>query len=141
MVAVLLVDPDDVERSRIAGALRRSGQEVLEARDEAEALVLLEPRPMALVIVAEEAPPGPVRELIGRLRPCSHGALVLIGQGQEVHPTEALELGVHHFVPRPVDLELLRARVAAYLRPLWDQGRQPGHGGGRRGLCDPSRQS
>src|SRR3990170_6762560 len=100
MDAVLVVGPDDEERMGIARALDGAGYEVHEAQDEAGALALLDERPVALVVVAEETPPGP--DLIGRLRARTPAPLLVIGQEGVVTEMEALSHGADHYERRPL---------------------------------------
>ncbi len=120
---VLVVNPDEAERGRIARAIREAGYNVLEARDETEALAQIRGAPQALLVVAEETPPGPPLEVIVTLRQATRAPLLFVAR-QGVSELEALALGADHYQRRPLLPELLVTRVRSLSR-RWREGDDP----------------
>ena len=112
---VLVVDPDAEERRWIMRMLKRAGYQALEARGQAEALALVSWEPQALVIIAEETPPGPAPEFVAALRQATRAPIVVIGEEREVSQVAALLLGADYYDRRP----LLPATVVARVRSLF----------------------
>ena len=125
------MDSDEEERRGIMEILKGAGYQVLEARDRAEALAVISDWPQALVVVAEEAPPGPAPELLVALRQATRAPIVVIGDEREVTEVGALLFGADYYDRRPLLPALLVARVRSLFR-RWagDPEKGPGQEGG-----------
>ncbi len=119
--SVVVADPDEEERRQIANILSTAGYAVLEAQDQVGSLALIEENPRAMVIVAEETPPGPAPELIVALRQATQAPIVVIGEGQQVTQTAALLLGADYYDHRPLLPAMVVARVRSLFRH-WGEG-------------------
>jgi len=120
---IVVADPDEEERRQMAEILRGAGYQVLEAWDQAGTLALIQENPRALVIVAEETPPGPGPDLVLRLREATEAPLVVIGEERKVTEVEALLLGADYYDRRPLRRATLLARVASLFR-RWRERRE-----------------
>jgi len=103
------VDSDEEERRGIMEILKGAGYQVLEARDRAEALAVISDWPQALVVVAEEAPPGPAPELLVALRQATRAPIVVIGDEREVTEVGALLFGADYYDRRHAERVRRRA--------------------------------
>jgi sigma-B regulation protein RsbU (phosphoserine phosphatase) len=117
---ILAVEDDPVARKILVQALRRLGYEdVVEARDGAEALVQLEKEP-ARVIVSDWIMPGIdglslCRQVRARLKSDYVYFILLTSREADIeNQREAIEAGVDDFLVKPLDLQELwmRLRVA-----------------------------
>ena len=123
METVIVAAPDQQERRWLVKTLRGADYVVLEARDQAETLALIVKEPRALVVAAEETPPGPATQLVTALREATLAPIVVIGDERLMTRLEALTLGADYYDPRPVLKPLLISRVRSLFR-RW--GRQMG---------------
>jgi two-component system response regulator RegA len=105
--AVLLVDDDEVFRERLARALRARSFEVVTAPDGGAALQAAEGRRFAYAVVDLRMPDGSGLALIEPLRALSPDArvVVLTGYGSIASAVEALRLGAHDYLSKPVDAD------------------------------------
>jgi EAL domain-containing protein (putative c-di-GMP-specific phosphodiesterase class I)/DNA-binding response OmpR family regulator len=117
---ILLVDDDSGVRGLVALALRREGFEVLEAGGGQAALDVVQTESVDLVVMDVGMPAMSGTEVVRTLRARSETAtlpIVLItGSGDENSVIEGLEAGADDFLPKPVRLDELVARVRAHLR-------------------------
>lgn len=113
MGQVLVIDPYERERGEIARLMRAANYQVVEARGQAEALILLQENPDAIVVLAEETLPGPGADLIVYLREMTRAPIVMIGEEKGVTEMEALFLGADHYARRPISPAKLTARIWA----------------------------
>ena len=125
--AVLVVDDDEGVLALVALALRKAGFDVIEATSGTVALEAIEHQSIA-VVVSDVGLPGMsgfdvVRAI--RLRPESATLPVILmtGSGDNDSVIEGLSAGADDFLPKPVRLDELVARVRAHLRTksAWSQ--------------------
>ena len=104
---VLLVDDSVSVRKFVGGMLERAGFRVVAARDGAEALQQLAERPVDVVVTDLEMPRLNGYELIRDLNreptTCDLPVVVLTTRAGAKHENLARELGVEHYVAKPVD--------------------------------------
>ncbi|MFN8392379.1 MAG: response regulator [Bdellovibrionota bacterium] len=109
---LLIVDDDEIFRSRIAGAFRARQFEVQEANGVATALIAAKSFDPELALVDLRMPDASGLELIGGLRELCSGIriVVLTGYGSIATAVEALHLGAAHYLTKPTDVDsILRA--------------------------------
>ena len=118
--AVLVVDDDDGARGLVTLALRRAGFAVLEAASGQAALDILQAETVGLVILDMAMPKMTGTEVVHALRSRAVTAtlpiLLMTGSGDEDSVIEGLNAGADDFLPKPVRLDELVARVKANLR-------------------------
>ena len=126
METVIVAAPDEQERRWLVETLQRAGYIVRDARDQAETMALIVKEPRALVIAAEETPPGPAAQLIAALREATLAPIVVIGDERLLTGLEALSLGADYYDPRPVLEPLLLSRVRSLFRRWGSQQEENG---------------
>jgi two-component system response regulator RegA len=117
---LLLVDDDEVFRERLARALRARGHEVATAGDHEAALALGRTHPFDFAVVDLRMPGGSGLALIEPLRALAPAmrVVVLTGYGSIASAVEALRLGAHDYLAKPVDAdEILAALGGEGARP------------------------
>jgi EAL domain-containing protein (putative c-di-GMP-specific phosphodiesterase class I)/DNA-binding response OmpR family regulator len=125
--SVLVVDDDDTIRALVAFALRRAGFTVLEAPGGEASLALVAAETVDLVVLDMTMPGMSGTDVVRALRSGSDTAtlpiLLMTGTGDEDSVIEGLDAGADDFVPKPVRLDELVARVNAHLRrqAAWSQ--------------------
>jgi two-component system NtrC family response regulator len=111
---ILIVDDEPNIRAGLARGLADPTYEVETAGDAAEALELLERQPRHLV-VTDLKMPGPLSglDLLQRIKQSRPETLVSVvtAHGSIETAVEAMRMGAHDYVPKPVDLDLLRLQV------------------------------
>jgi two-component system response regulator RegA len=115
MVATMLVvDDDEVFRTRLARALRDRGYEVRVAGsfDEARALAVEDSPELAVVDLRMPGRSG--LELVKELRAldATTRVVVLTGYGSIATAVEAMRLGAVHYLPKPADADDVLAAFA-----------------------------
>ena len=104
---VLLVDDSVSVRKFVGGMLERAGFHVVAARDGAEALQQLAEQPVDVIVTDLEMPRLNGYELIRDLNreptTCGLPVVVLTTRAGAKHVNLARELGVEHYVAKPVD--------------------------------------
>ena len=117
---LLVVDDDEATRGLVVLALRRAGFDVIEAGDGKAALDLLETTTVSMAILDIGMPEMSGTEVVRTLRSRPDTAtlpiLLMTGSGGEQSVIEGLEAGADDFLPKPVRLDELVARVQAHLR-------------------------
>jgi PAS domain S-box-containing protein len=117
---VLVVDNDDGNRDLVAFALRRAGFEVLEAPNGQAALDVVQTTAVGLIVLHMRMPGMSGTEVVQALRSRSETAtlpiLLMTGSGDEDSVIRGLAAGADDFLPKPVRLDELIARVNAHLR-------------------------
>ena len=109
---VLLVDDDALARLATAAALRELGHDVVEARDGAEALIVIEQRPDLQAVVTDYAMPrmtgAELAQAIGARRP---GLVVLMITGYAAGLPGTRPEAVRVLLRKPFRMEELDARL------------------------------
>ena len=118
--SILVVDDDDTIRALVAFALRRAGFDVLEAHTGEAGLELVASETVDLVVLDMTMPGMSGTDVVRALRSGPETAnmpiLLMTGSGDEDSVIEGLDAGADDFVPKPVRLDELVARVNAHLR-------------------------
>ena len=117
---VLVVDHDDGTRGLVALSLRRAGLDTLEAPSSQAALDVVRTTAISLVVLDMGMPGMSGIEVVQALRSRSETAtlpvLLMTGSGDEDSVIHGLAAGADDFLPKPVRLDELVARVNAHLR-------------------------
>ena len=117
---ILVVDDDDGVRGLIAFALRRAGFQVLEAPSGQAAMDVVRTETVGMVVLDIGMPGMSGTDVVRALRSRSETAtlpiLLMTGSGDESMVIEGLDAGADDFLPKPVRLDELIARVNAHLR-------------------------
>lgn len=129
---VLVVDDDAAFRFSTAELLRADGCEVDEARDGREAVARLGERAYDLLLVDLRMPGIDGLGLVEALRLWGHGVPILMisGFGTVESAVRALHLGADDFLLKPVEPDLLSARVGELLERRPQAHRAQGNPGG-----------
>jgi EAL domain-containing protein (putative c-di-GMP-specific phosphodiesterase class I)/DNA-binding response OmpR family regulator len=118
--AVLVVDDDDAARGLVSLALRRAGFAVLEAISGEAALDVVSGESVGLVVLDIRMPGLSGTDVIHALRSRSETAtmpiLLMTGSPDADSVIQGLDAGADDFVPKPVRLDELVARVNAHTR-------------------------
>lgn len=118
--AILVADDDTSVRELVAFALRRAGFEVIEAANGEQALEIARTGTVGLIILDMAMPGMTGTEVVQALRSRPETAtlpvLLVTGSGDEDSVIQGLAAGADDFVPKPVRLDELVARVTAHLR-------------------------
>jgi EAL domain-containing protein (putative c-di-GMP-specific phosphodiesterase class I)/DNA-binding response OmpR family regulator len=118
--AVLVVDDDDGTRGLVALALRRAGFVVLEAISGETALDVVSGESVGLVVLDVGMPGMSGTDVVHALRSRSETAtmpiLLMTGSPDADSVIQGLDAGADDFVPKPVRLDELVARVNAHMR-------------------------
>ncbi len=119
VVKILAVEDDPVARAVLHQALLRLGHEVIEAKDGAEALRVLEKEPVRLIVSDWMMPEldglGLCRAVRNRVNADYAYFILLTSREADVdNQREAIEAGVDDFLTKPLDLQeiWMRLRVA-----------------------------
>ncbi|HEY5173712.1 MAG TPA: response regulator, partial [Acidimicrobiia bacterium] len=117
---ILLVDDDTAERELVATHLRREGFDVREAASGEAALELMAGQKIGLVILDMGMPGMSGLDVIRALREQPKTAtlpiMVLTGMGDEYPLVTSLGIGADDYLPKPIRLDEIAARVRARLR-------------------------
>lgn len=117
---VLVVDDDAGTRELVALALRRAGLEVLEASGGQAAMDIVATATVSLVVLDIGMPGMSGTEVVEALRAQPETAtlpvLLMTGSGDDFSVISGLAAGADDFLPKPVRLDELVARVNAHLR-------------------------
>lgn len=107
VLSLLLVDDDDVFRGRLAVGLRSRGFQVVSAATVAEGREAASRERFDHAIVDLRLPDSSGLELVSWLRESAPEtrALVLTGFGSIATAVEAMRLGAHHYLSKPVDAD------------------------------------
>ena len=117
---ILIVDDDEKIRQLFGAALGRAGFETVSAADGSEALGAAERQPIGLVLLDVTMPGLSGFEVVAALRrePATATVPILLvtGMNDRNALVRGLEAGADDFLPKPVRLAELVARVRAHLR-------------------------
>jgi len=115
---ILVADDDDQMRRLLKMVLERDGYTIEEARDGLDALDHIESHPPDLVLLDVDMPRldgfGVLEELRARVHTAALPVIMLTGRIES--EGQALDLGAHDFLAKPVQPTSLKARVRAVLR-------------------------
>jgi DNA-binding NtrC family response regulator len=129
---LLLVDDDRTFRLSTAALLRQDGHEVIEAADGGAAVETLKAEPFDLILLDLRMPGLDGIGLVEVLRTWGHDTPILMisGFGTVDTAVNALHMGADDFLTKPVEPDVLSARVEALLsrRPTLDVGDLPAGG-------------
>ena len=125
---ILLVEDRDSLRRLLARALADDGYEVAAAANGGDAIRLLGERPFDLVLTDLKLPDRSGLEVLAASRQSQPRVpvVVLTGYGSVGAAVEAMKLGAHDFLEKPLELPELSRLVA---RAIADQRDQRGEGG------------
>ena len=116
---VLVVDDQSVIRSVLRELLRKMGFEVIEARDAASAIRLIETQSFSLVTLDMVLPGTGGMEVLRRARErydYSELPIIVISvQDEAEHIVKALSQGANDYVTKPIVPETLAARIETHL--------------------------
>jgi len=109
--SLLIVEDDDVLRSRLARAFRARGFEVGEAGDAESGVRLAREDPPELALVDLRLPGASGLEAVRALHELDPGTaiVVLTGYGSIATALEAMRLGATHYLTKPADVEEILA--------------------------------
>jgi two-component system response regulator RegA len=112
--SLLIVEDDDVLRSRLTRAFRARGYEVREAADAESGLRLAREDPPELALVDLRLPGSLGLDAVRSLRELdpSTSVVVLTGYGSIATALEAVRLGATHYLTKPADVEEILAAFA-----------------------------
>jgi two-component system OmpR family response regulator len=117
MADILVVDDDGHIRQVVRYALERSGHQVREAKDGAEALRAVEAAAPDLIVLDILLPEDDGLEVCKRVRKSSHLPIIFLSsRDDELDRVIGLELGADDYITKPFSPRELVARVAAVLR-------------------------
>lgn len=114
---ILLVDDDRTFRVSTAELLRQDGYKVVAVADGSEGAAALEADHFDLLLLDLRMPEPSGLQVVEALRARGHGIPILMisGFGTVESAVEALHLGADDFLTKPVDPDVLSARVAELL--------------------------
>jgi serine phosphatase RsbU (regulator of sigma subunit) len=119
---ILVVDDDNLSRKLLSRALETAGHEVVECRDGAEAIQIIEADGPAFLVLDYEMPEftgAQVCEIV-RSNPIPEIAqapiIMLTAHAGEEHEVECLRAGANDFVSKPVNTAVLLARIETHFR-------------------------
>lgn len=117
--SILLAEDDADLRGVLARALERHGHEVVQASDGAEALAVLDHRPLDLLVLDLWMPNVDGFAVLERLqRTGSRMPVVVIsGSDRMANEMHALRLGANVFLTKPLDAAALASEVTRLLKP------------------------
>jgi|CXWL01.1.fsa_nt_gi two-component system response regulator RegA len=120
-LSLLLVDDDEVFRSRLALALRARNYEVREAADALAAIDLARTETPERAIVDLKMPGPSGLDLVRSLKTLDPSTVIVVltGYGSIATALEAVRLGARDYLAKPVDLD----RMVAALEGVTDGGR------------------
>jgi len=119
--SLLIVEDDDVLRTRLARALRERGFDVREARDVDGALLSAAAAAPAYAVVDLRLGPRSGLEVVRALAEAQPSAVIVVltGFGSIATALEAVQLGAKHYLTKPADVDEI---LAAFARAT---GRRP----------------
>lgn len=118
MFHILVAEDDDTLRELMSDYLDENGYEVLQARDGAEAMTLLDSNHIDLLICDVMMPEMDGYTLIRELREAEYSLPILIVTARETMDDKrcGFVAGADDYMVKPVDFEELALRVSALLR-------------------------
>jgi len=117
MERILLIHPDLVLRDELTFTLQHLGFQVAGAGGGQQALTEVHGGHLDLIIVAESSHRLNGDELCVRLRQICPAPIIIMGQGsKEISGIDFIEMGADAYLPSPLNLRELLARIRSLLR-------------------------
>lgn len=117
--SILVADDNPTSRELLGRFLKRQGHEAAFATDGIEALELLAKRDFDLVLLDVMMPRADGFQVLEKMREAGKLAhtpvIVISGMDSGPNVVRCIELGAEDFLPRPIDMALLKARVSSCL--------------------------
>lgn len=117
--SILVADDNPTSRELLGRFLKRQGHEAAFAADGIEALELLAKRDFDLVLLDVMMPRADGFQVLEKMREAGKLAhtpvIVISGMDSGPNVVRCIELGAEDFLPRPIDMALLKARVSSCL--------------------------
>jgi phosphoserine phosphatase RsbU/P len=119
---ILVVDDDAMSRRVLAQLLTAAGYKCRVCKNGSEALEMVQAKPPSLLLLDFDMPGLNGAEVLSRLRSDRDSAvaqiptIVLTAHGSEQSEVSCLQAGADDFVTKPVNAEVLRARIETQLR-------------------------
>ncbi len=119
---ILVVDDDPLSRKLLLHTLENAGYSCAEADNGAAALEMVHAEKPALLLLDYHMPGLNGAEVLRRLRAEGDSGvaqiptIMLTGHGGEESEVRCLEAGADDFVTKPINIEVLRARIETHLR-------------------------
>ena len=117
---ILLVEDDRTSRKMISKQLETAGYEVLAAENGLEAMELLNVQPIPIVVTDWMMPGMDGLSLCRSIRSAGFGSyiyiIIITAREEKTSHVEGLKAGADDFIPKPVDVEDLKAHVQKGIR-------------------------
>jgi sigma-B regulation protein RsbU (phosphoserine phosphatase) len=119
---ILIVDDDALSRKILAQVLTSAGYNCQVCKDGGEALEIIHTKPPSLLLLDFDMPGANGAEVLRELRSDQNQevaqvpAIMLTGHGSERSEVSCLQAGADDFVTKPVNADVLRARIETQLR-------------------------
>lgn len=119
-LSILIVDDDEILRTRLSRAFRNRGFDVMEAENYDSAITTLQDTKPDRAVLDLKMPGNSGMELLKELKRISPEteAIVLTGYGSITNAVNAIKLGAVNYVTKPADAEEI---LAAFSNPEPDQ--------------------
>ncbi len=113
MATILVVDDNETMREGMAISLRKVGHEVVTASGGEAAIAAFKKSPQDLVVTDLKMEPVDGMAVLEAVRKLAPDAMVMMvtGHGSVPVAVEAMKLGAFDFIEKPVELDVLRAKV------------------------------
>ncbi len=112
---ILIVDDEAIQRTLLSGFLKKQGFTIFQAGGGVEALALFMEHPIDLVLLDHRMPDMNGDQVLERMKAQNPLARVLMitAYGAVDTAVRVMQLGAEDFIEKPVDLEMLLARIRA----------------------------
>lgn len=119
---ILVVDDNELNRDMLSRRLERRGFNVEKARDGFEALSIVERGPVDLILLDIMMPGISGMDVLRELReshsPTDLPVIMATAKDQNEDMVQAFELGANDYVTKPLNFQVVLARVQAHLRTM-----------------------
>jgi serine/threonine protein kinase/ActR/RegA family two-component response regulator len=119
---VLIVDDNDINLDLLSRRLQRKDYEVLTARSGPEALELIEREPVDIVLLDVMMPGMTGLEVLEEIRKKRDAmtlpVIMATARADSSDVVEALDKGANDYVTKPIEFDILVARMRVHLRPV-----------------------
>ena len=119
---VLIVDDSSVMRKIVARTFRQAGielEEVLEAKDGAEGLAILQEKTVDLILSDINMPTMDGLEFVRKLQPIENAkgvpVVMITTEGSEARVVEAISCGARAYIRKPFTADQIKEHVAPLL--------------------------